>query len=74
MGPRHHCQVESDYAPLYDSEPGLGLTVWSPLASGILTGKYGGGGGGTAAPAGSRLSMEEHKVSAADVCGRGCCG
>ncbi|PNW83810.1 hypothetical protein CHLRE_04g217916v5 [Chlamydomonas reinhardtii] len=55
-------KVESDYAPLYDSEPGLGLTVWSPLASGILTGKYGGGGGGTAAPAGSRLSMEEHKA------------
>jgi len=32
-------RVEKEYAPLYD-ETGLGLTVWSPLASGLLTGKY----------------------------------
>ncbi|MFN2450943.1 MAG: potassium channel beta subunit family protein [Candidatus Dormibacteria bacterium] len=32
-------RVETEYAPLYD-EIGLGLTTWSPLASGILTGKY----------------------------------
>ncbi len=32
-------KVEGDYAPLYDSF-GLGTTIWSPLASGILTGKY----------------------------------
>jgi voltage-dependent potassium channel beta subunit len=32
-------RVEQEYAPLYD-EIGLGLTVWSPLASGLLTGKY----------------------------------
>jgi voltage-dependent potassium channel beta subunit len=32
-------RVEEEYAPLYD-ELGLGLTVWSPLASGLLTGKY----------------------------------
>jgi voltage-dependent potassium channel beta subunit len=32
-------RVEREYAPLYD-ELGLGLTVWSPLASGLLTGKY----------------------------------
>ena len=32
-------QVEADYAPLYASK-GLGLTIWSPLASGLLTGKY----------------------------------
>jgi len=32
-------RVESEYAPLYD-EIGLGLTTWSPLASGVLTGKY----------------------------------
>jgi aryl-alcohol dehydrogenase-like predicted oxidoreductase len=31
--------VEREYAPLYD-ELGLGLTIWSPLASGLLTGKY----------------------------------
>jgi voltage-dependent potassium channel beta subunit len=32
-------RVEEEYAPLYD-DLGLGLTVWSPLASGMLTGKY----------------------------------
>jgi voltage-dependent potassium channel beta subunit len=31
-------KVEADYQPLY--EKGLGTTIWSPLASGILTGKY----------------------------------
>jgi voltage-dependent potassium channel beta subunit len=43
-------KVEQEYAPLYD-EIGLGLTTWSPLASGLLTGKYldGGGGEGTRA-------------------------
>jgi voltage-dependent potassium channel beta subunit len=32
-------KVEREYARLYD-EIGLGLTTWSPLASGLLTGKY----------------------------------
>ena len=32
-------KVEADYAPIYDTF-GLGTTIWSPLASGILTGKY----------------------------------
>lgn len=32
-------RVEKEYARLY-SEIGLGTTIWSPLASGILTGKY----------------------------------
>jgi aryl-alcohol dehydrogenase-like predicted oxidoreductase len=32
-------RVEFEYARLYD-DIGLGLTVWSPLASGVLTGKY----------------------------------
>jgi voltage-dependent potassium channel beta subunit len=32
-------KVEHEYAPLYD-DIGLGLTTWSPLASGLLTGKY----------------------------------
>jgi aryl-alcohol dehydrogenase-like predicted oxidoreductase len=32
-------RVEEEYAPLYDSI-GLGLTTWSPLASGLLSGKY----------------------------------
>jgi voltage-dependent potassium channel beta subunit len=32
-------KVEADYLPLYDLM-GLGTTIWSPLASGVLTGKY----------------------------------
>jgi aryl-alcohol dehydrogenase-like predicted oxidoreductase len=32
-------RVEFEYARLYE-DIGLGLTVWSPLASGVLTGKY----------------------------------
>jgi aryl-alcohol dehydrogenase-like predicted oxidoreductase len=32
-------RVEEEYDPLYD-DIGLGLTIWSPLASGLLTGKY----------------------------------
>lgn len=32
-------RVENEYKDLYDS-PGLGLTTWSPLASGVLSGKY----------------------------------
>ncbi len=35
----HRHRVEQEYAPLYE-EIGLGLTTWSPLASGLLTGKY----------------------------------
>ena len=35
----HRSRVEKEYAPLYD-QIGLGLTTWSPLASGLLTGKY----------------------------------
>lgn len=31
--------VEKEYATLFD-DYGLGTTIWSPLASGILTGKY----------------------------------
>ncbi len=32
-------KVEGDYLPIYDTF-GLGTTIWSPLASGLLTGKY----------------------------------
>jgi voltage-dependent potassium channel beta subunit len=44
-------RVEKEYAPLYDGI-GLGLTTWSPLASGLLTGKYLDG-----VPDGSRASL-----------------
>lgn len=48
----HRERVEREYLPLYDS-PGLGLTTWSPLASGLLSGKYNDG----QAPAGSRATL-----------------
>ncbi len=35
----HRHKVEDEYARLYD-DVGIGLTTWSPLASGLLTGKY----------------------------------
>jgi voltage-dependent potassium channel beta subunit len=35
----HRSRVEKEYARLYE-DIGLGLTTWSPLASGLLTGKY----------------------------------
>ena len=44
-------RVELEYAPLY-AELGLGTTIWSPLASGLLTGKYNDG-----IAAGSRLAQ-----------------
>ena len=44
-------KVEREYARLYD-DIGLGLTTWSPLASGLLTGKYVDG-----VPEGSRASL-----------------
>ena len=48
----HRRRVESELAPLAESY-GIGLTTWSPLASGILTGKYNDG-----IPTGSRASLE----------------
>ena len=48
----HRRRVESELAPLAESM-GIGLTTWSPLASGILTGKYNDG-----IPEGSRASLE----------------
>lgn len=44
-------KVEGDYLPLYDLM-GLGTTIWSPLASGVLTGKYNDG-----IPADSRMNL-----------------
>lgn len=35
----HRDRVEREYARLY-ADLGIGTTVWSPLASGLLTGKY----------------------------------
>ena len=35
----HRDKVEKEFAPLYDTV-GLGTTIWSPLASGVLSGKH----------------------------------
>jgi voltage-dependent potassium channel beta subunit len=35
----HRDRFEREYAPLYE-RTGLGTTIWSPLAGGLLTGKY----------------------------------
>ncbi len=48
----HRKRVEVEYARLYE-DMGLGLTIWSPLASGLLTGKYAKG-----VPADSRGSLK----------------
>ncbi len=47
----HRNRVEQEYAPLY-RDLGLGTTTWSPLASGLLTGKY-----NDAVPEGSRATL-----------------
>jgi aryl-alcohol dehydrogenase-like predicted oxidoreductase len=47
----HRERVEKEYAPLY-REFGLGTTIWSPLASGLLTGKYNAG-----IPEGTRATL-----------------
>jgi aryl-alcohol dehydrogenase-like predicted oxidoreductase len=47
----HRARVEKELAPIFDS-PGLGTTTWSPLASGLLTGKYNQG-----VPPDSRLNV-----------------
>jgi voltage-dependent potassium channel beta subunit len=44
-------RVEHEYARLYE-EVGLGTTIWSPLAGGLLTGKYNRG-----IPEGTRVSL-----------------
>jgi aryl-alcohol dehydrogenase-like predicted oxidoreductase len=48
----HRKRVEQEYRRLYE-DIGLGLTTWSPLASGLLTGKYRNG-----VPAGSRAELQ----------------
>ena len=50
----HRKRVEQEYARLYE-DIGLGLTTWSPLASGLLSGKYQKG-----IPPGSRGALESY--------------
>jgi voltage-dependent potassium channel beta subunit len=51
----HRGRVEKEYARLYE-DIGLGTTTWSPLGSGLLTGKYLDG-----VPEGSRASLEGYE-------------
>ena len=51
----HREKLEKEYLGLFSSE-GLGTTIWSPLASGILTGKYNEG-----IPKGSRMTLPDYK-------------
>lgn len=48
----HRSRVEQEYAPVFRAH-GIGTTIWSPLASGLLTGKYNQG-----IPVESRVNVE----------------
>ena len=49
-------RFETEYYPLYDKPYQIGTTIWSPLASGILTGKY-----NNEIPEGSRLTQKGYE-------------
>ncbi len=51
----HRDRIEKEYHRLY-TEIGLGTTIWSPLASGLLTGKYNQG-----IPKDSRANLEGYE-------------
>ena len=51
----HRDRVEHEYARLYE-DIGLGTTTWSPLASGLLTGKYNAG-----VPSDSRATVKGYE-------------
>jgi voltage-dependent potassium channel beta subunit len=57
----HRHRVEVEYKRLYE-DIGLGLTTWSPLASGLLTGKYRNG-----VPADSRGAIPRMQFLVADL-------
>lgn len=48
-------KMEKDYQHIFNTV-GMGTTIWSPLASGLLTGKYNNG-----VPEGSRLSLHNYQ-------------
>ncbi|WP_353182801.1 aldo/keto reductase [Parapedobacter lycopersici] len=48
-------KMEADYLTIFN-HIGMGTTIWSPLASGLLTGKYNDG-----IPEGSRLALEGYE-------------
>lgn len=61
----HRQRVEQEYADLYDAY-GMGTTIWSPLASGVLTGKYNDG-----VPADARLAQPGYEWLRSGALGQG---
>jgi voltage-dependent potassium channel beta subunit len=61
----HRDRVEREYGPLYERY-GMGTTVWSPLASGLLSGKYNDG-----VPDDSRLAQPGYEWLRESVLGPG---
>jgi voltage-dependent potassium channel beta subunit len=57
----HRERVEKEYLPLY-REIGMGTTTWSPLLSGLLTGKYNKG-----IPPGSRAALSGYEWLSRDI-------
>jgi len=53
----HRERFEQEYAPLY-KKYGMGTTIWSPLAAGVLTGKYNTGD----IPSDSRLAITDNAI------------
>ncbi|MEO6799690.1 MAG: aldo/keto reductase [Rhodanobacter sp.] len=60
----HRERVEVEYAPLYEKY-GMGTTIWSPLSSGLLTGKYNDG-----SPDDSRLAQPGYEWLRESVLGK----
>jgi voltage-dependent potassium channel beta subunit len=61
----HRERVETEYAPLYEAY-GMGTTIWSPLSSGLLSGKYNDG-----VPADSRVNQPGYEWLRHSVLGNG---
>jgi len=61
----HRDRVETEYAPLYEAY-GMGTTIWSPLSSGLLSGKYNDG-----VPADSRINQPGYEWLRNSVLGNG---
>jgi voltage-dependent potassium channel beta subunit len=61
----HRERVEVEYAPLYEAY-GMGTTIWSPLSSGLLSGKYNDG-----VPADARLAQPGYEWLRREVLGPG---
>ena len=49
----HRDRFEQEYFPIFQQPYNIGTTIWSPLASGLLTGKY-----NNSIPEGSRLTAK----------------